>query len=125
VSEYQPGVCNIGTAQRRRRFGFATAAAAVAAGYVAACLSGVLPRVLLVGVFVPLAVAFEWGIQAGSSFCVRLALVGRYDFRGSGGERGTVPEDVRRDDRVQAAKITVAAVALAALTTGVLYVGLA
>ncbi len=124
MSEYQPGVCNIGTVQRKQRFGYAAAAAAVAVGYVAACLSGVLPRVLLVGVFVPLAVAFEWGLQAASSFCVRLALVGRYDFRGSDGERGTVPSDVRGDDRLQAAKITVAAIALAATTTGVVFVGL-
>ncbi|WP_299264376.1 hypothetical protein [Halorientalis sp.] len=124
MSEYQPGVCNIGAAQRRRRFGYATAAAAVTVWYVAICLSGLLPRVLLVGVFVPLAVTFEWALQAASAFCIGLALFGRYDFRGSGGEHGTVPDGVRRDDRVQAAKITVAAVSLAALVTGIVYLGL-
>lgn len=86
-------------------------------GYVA----DVVPGPLLVAVFVPLAVGFEWGLQAYTSFCVRLALVGRYDLRGDGGDAGEVSDpSARRDDRLQAAKITCAAVLLAGVTTGLL-----
>jgi hypothetical protein len=123
MTEYQPGRCNIGRRQRRRRLAVAGVAfglaALVAAGYVA----GALPIPALGAVFVLLALGFEWGIQAYAAFCVRLAVLSRYDFRGDGGEAGTVTDPrARYDDRVQAAKITAAAVALAGATTGLLAV---
>jgi len=118
VSTYQPASCNIGRRQRKRRLAVAGVAFAVAAGYVGAVVAGYLPEQLLVGVFVPLAVGFEWGVQAITSFCVRLALLNRYDFGSDDSETGTVTDPShRKADHEYAAKITVAAVALAGATT--------
>jgi hypothetical protein len=125
VSEYRPGACNIGPRQRRRRAQRAAAAAAVAVGIVAAQLLGVLPdRLLLVGTFVPLALAFEWAIQARESFCVGLALLGRHDVGTDDGEatgRVAEPND-RRADQLYATKITATSVLLAGLVTALLVV---
>ncbi len=96
-----------------------------AAVYVGAVVAGVVPEVLLVGVFVPLAVGFEWAIQASTGFCVRLAFLNRYDFStgDGGGKTGAVGDpEHRRADHEYAAKITVAAVAFAAATTALVWV---
>lgn len=122
MSAYQPGRCNIGRRQRRRRL-LVAATAFVAAGLTAvATAAGLVPEPALLATFVFLAVGFEYGFQAITSFCVRLALLSRYDFRGEGGEAGSVGDSsARYDDQVQAAKITVAALVLAALTTLLLF----
>ncbi|MFB6139524.1 MAG: hypothetical protein ABEJ26_03715 [Halosimplex sp.] len=119
MSTYRPASCNIGRRQRARRLSVALVGFAAAAGYLVAVAVGALPRSLLVGVFVPLAVGFEWAIQASTSFCVRLALLNRYDFRtGDGGTAGSVSDSAhRKADHEYAAKITVAAVALAGAAT--------
>ncbi|WP_136688892.1 hypothetical protein [Halorhabdus amylolytica] len=118
MSSYQPGACNIGPDQRRRRLAVAVAAFALATAQVVATVLGWLPDPVLVGVFVPLAIGFEWGLQAHTAFCVRLALLGRYDFRGAGGTSGEIDDpNYRRADDVQAAKLAVAGVTLSALTT--------
>ena len=79
-----------------------------------------MPAPLLLGVFVPLVREFEWGIQADAGFCVQSALLNRYRF---GRETGAVSDPAdRRDDRLQAAKITGVAVVAAAVVTGVLVV---
>jgi hypothetical protein len=121
VSTYRPGSCNIGERQRKRRIGVAAAAFTAAAAYAGAVAVGALADPLLVGVFVPLAVGFEWALQASTGFCVRLALLDRYDFRSAdGGAAGTVTDPShRRADHEYAAKITVTAVALAGATTAV------
>lgn len=124
MSHYQPGYCNIGPRQRRQRLAVALVSFVAAAGYALACVVGPLPEVLLVGVFVPLAIGFEWGFQAYTAFCVRLALLNRYDFRGEpGGKRGTVSTaSDHQADTIQAAKITTAALLVAGVTTLLLFV---
>ncbi|MFB6101728.1 MAG: hypothetical protein ABEJ73_04110 [Haloplanus sp.] len=119
---YRPGQCNIGRRQRRRRAALAGGGFLVAAVIVAAYLVGVIPRLLLASVFVPLAVAFEWAIQAYEAFCVRLALLGRYDFSGADdGDRGAVSAPGnQRADQLYALKISVVSVALAASVTAVI-----
>jgi hypothetical protein len=120
ASEYHPGACNIGGRQRRARARNAVISFAVAGAVVAAELLGYLPNeALLAGVFVPLTLGFEWAIQAYDAFCVRLALLGQYDFRADGG--GSVGEVAgsgdRRRDGFRAAKITAASVLFGAVTT--------
>lgn len=119
MTGYQPGYCNIGRRQRRKRLRLAAAAFGASGVYVLAYAVGLLPGPLLVGVFVPLTLGFEWAFQAYTSFCVRLALLNRYDFRGAaGGDAGTVTDpDARRADGLYAAKITCGAVLSAATTT--------
>jgi hypothetical protein len=118
VTDYRPGQCNIGSEQRQRRARIAALAFLTAAAVVAAYLAGGLPEPLLLVVFVPLAVGFEWAFQSHESFCVRLAMVGQYAF---GDDRGDVPDAAnRRADRLYAAKITAASVLLAAVLTAAL-----
>jgi len=118
VTDYRPGQCNIGSQQRRRRARIAALAFLAAAAVVAADAAGALPGPLLLVVFVPLAVGFEWAFQSYESFCVRLAMVGQYAF---GDDRGDVPEAAdRRADRLLAAKITAASVLLAGVVTAAL-----
>ncbi len=74
-----------------------------------------------IGVFVPLAFCFEWVIQAHTGFCVRLALLNGHNFSGAGGSAGRVTDATdRREDRLQAAKVTAVAVTVAAVTTAAL-----
>lgn len=125
MSDYRPGYCNIGRRQRHRRLALGLATMVLAAAYAAACLVGAVPRVLLAGVFVPLAVGFEYLFQAHGSFCVRLALAGRYDFTdrdGSGPAGEVTARTDRRADRVRAAKLSAAAVGLAAVVTGAIVI---
>lgn len=126
MTGYQPGVCNIGRRQRLGRAGIAAVAFAVTGGLVGAYALALVPEVLLVAAFVPLALGFEWAFQAYESFCVRLALLGRYDFSGASDDgvgRVADPGD-RRADQVHAAKITAASVLLAAVATYTLVVTL-
>lgn len=117
MSGYQPGYCNIGRRQRRHRLLVAVAAFVAAVVYVLAYIEGSLPAPLLVGVFVPLSIGYEWVLQASTAFCVRLALLNRYNFRG-GGEAGTVSDpEFRHADQLYAVKITAVAIGLAAVTT--------
>lgn len=121
MSGYHPGYCNIGRRQRRKRLLVAIVAFLAALVYLLAYSEGLLPPPLLIGVFIPLSIGFEWFIQAYTAFCVRLALLNRYNFRGDGGEAGTVSDPhSQRVDQVQAAKITSVAIGLAAVTTGIL-----
>ncbi|WP_435067800.1 hypothetical protein [Haloplanus sp. C73] len=112
---YRPAQCNIGRRQRYWRAALACVSFLVAVGIVVAYAVGALPGLLLIGVFAPLALAFEFGIQAYESFCVTLALLGKYDFADESG-RVTDPTN-RRDDRRYALRISAVSVALAALLT--------
>ncbi|WP_181687298.1 hypothetical protein [Halorhabdus salina] len=123
MSGYQPGACNIGPVQRRRRATIAAIAFALALGWTVGTAVGLLPEPVFVGVFVPLSIGFEWGLQAYTAFCVRLALLDRYDFRGTGGEAKPVTEWTdRRADDLQAAKLAAAGVACGAASTALLVV---
>jgi hypothetical protein len=121
MSEYEPGYCNIGRPQRRRRLAYAGLAFAATAVGVFGVAVGWIPRQLLIAAFVTLTIGFEMLIQAHTSFCVRLALLNRYDFRGDGGSRDRVTDsEARNADQVYATKITAISLALAAVTTGLL-----
>lgn len=115
MSDYRPGHCNIGRRERRKRALVAAGAFLAAALYTVACVVGLLPEALLVAVFLPLGVGFEWGLQAYDAFCVRLAVLGRYSVDD---ETGTVEDSENRHaDQLEATKITAAAIVLAALVT--------
>lgn len=121
-TSYRPGACNIGRRERRRRYRFATTGFVVAAAIVVAVALGALPEALLPAIFVPLAVAIEWFLQASKSFCVILGMIGKYSFEEQG-ETGTVEDsDARREDRASAVRITITAVVVATLITAVAYV---
>lgn len=121
MNEYEPATCNIGRGERRRRAVVSAVAFGAAVLYLSLCVVADVPTALFGGVFVPLAIGFEWAIQAHAAFCVRLALLNRYDFRSDGGEVGEVADPQSEwADQTRAAKITVAALVLAGITTAVI-----
>lgn len=123
-SAYRPGVCNIGPAARRERRLVALVSLTGAVGYAAFVLVSDLPTLLLLGLFVPLSVAIEWGLQARRSFCVTLALQGRYDFRDTAtdGGYGTVDQSTAREqDRRYALRLTLIGLVAGAVLTALVY----
>lgn len=81
-SGYRPGVCNIGSTERRRRYRYAGISGVVAVAYAAGVLAWSVPTALLLGLFVPLSLGTEFLLQARRSFCASLGFRGRFDLRG-------------------------------------------
>lgn len=112
---YQPGVCNIGPAEiRRRRFiGFAGMAAAVGMGLSLIAIDA--PAIARLLVALPLAAGFEGLIQARLRFCAGYGLAGLRNM-GEIGQAARVEDPAARAaDRRRAAMIhgTAAAAGLA------------
>ena len=118
-SSYEPGVCNIGRGEQFQRYVYAALAGVAAVAYVVVAVLLNVPSALLAGVFVPLALAVEWAVQARTSFCVRFALLGRYDTGNGGGE--VDGREARREDIRQSVRITVLSIAIAAVVTAAVY----
>lgn len=119
--EYEPAACNIGGAERRRRYRLASASLLAAGAYLAVVLAFDEPRVLLVGLAVPLALSVELSLQGRRAFCAALGARGRYAFDGTGGR--VADPAAREADRRYAGWLTVLGVlGGAALTVLVLAV---
>ena len=83
MPEYQPGVCNIGKNETRKRYTLAIAAFVVSALVICIILLLHWPRIALLISFIPLFVAFEGFYQGYFKFCAGFAAAGIYDFTGS------------------------------------------
>lgn len=121
-------MCNIGTRERRQRYGLAACCFAAGAVYLAVLLvRPSTPPVLALGLFVPFSLGIEWYLQGRRSFCATLGFTGRYDFRSDGGDRGRVTSGAARtDDRRYAFRLTLLGIlgglAMTVLTYGGLLV---
>jgi hypothetical protein len=122
---YQPGVCNIGHQERKRRrltgiLGVGTGLA-VAGGVVALGL----PDQYALGAFAFLLPGALGFVQDRMRFCVAFGALARYDLTGSGGDAGSVTErEAVRADRKRALQILALSTALAAVATGLLYLAI-
>ncbi|MFB6139003.1 MAG: hypothetical protein ABEJ26_01050 [Halosimplex sp.] len=127
MTEYQPGVCNIGRDERRTRRRLGDASFLVAAAYVGFVTATGRPAGFLLGAFPLLFGGFLGVVQDRLGFCVGLAALARYDLSGSGGGAGTVAEaDAVRRDRIEAVQVVAVALAAAvAVTTAVYGIGTA
>jgi MFS family permease len=123
VTEYQPGACNIGHAERRRRYLTGVAGFAAAALLVAAVATVHADRAWLLAAVAPLFVGFLGVLQARARFCVGFAMAGVFDVSASGERRQPAPEAGQRADRKRAIVLSVKA--LAAATVGALALYLA
>jgi hypothetical protein len=103
--EYEPAACNIGDAERRRRYRLAGASFLAAGAYLAAVLAFDEPRALLVGLVVPLGLGVELSLQGRRAFCAALGARGRYAFDGTGGH--VADPAAREADRRYAGWLTV------------------
>lgn len=122
MSEYQPGVCNIGTDERRKRRTLGAVSALAAGGASLFVLATGRPAVTLLWTFPLWVGAFVGLFQDRMGFCVGFGVMARYDLTGSGGDAGTVSEtEAVRRDRRRALEVLGFALLAAALTTASVY----
>ncbi|MGB9964384.1 hypothetical protein [Halobacterium hubeiense] len=119
---YQPGACNIGPAERRKRYLTGVAGFAATALLVAAVATLHADRAWLLAAVAPLFVGFLGVLQARKRFCVGFAMAGVYDVSADGGDRESAPAAGQRADRKRAIVLSVQALAAATATALALYV---
>lgn len=118
MTEYQPGVCNIGAEQRRARRLSGIGSFGLAVAVVLAVGLDVLPASTL-----PVTAPFVFGgwvglVQDYYGFCVAFGALARYDLSGSGGTTGSVAEaEAVAADRRRAVRILAVAAVLTVVTT--------
>ena len=117
--EYQPGVCNIGPAQQRRRLLLGIASFLLAAGLVAAVVAVGWPRwALLLSVF-PLYGAAMGYLQYRERFCVGFAGIGVFDV--GDGTNQVLDEAALAADRKRAVRLNAKSVAVGVLGAVAIY----
>jgi len=122
MSEYQPGVCNIGRDERRKRRTAGLLGATAAVGATLFVFATGRPPTMLLLTFPLWFGAFVGFVQDRLGFCVGFGALARYDLSGSGGDAGAVSdaEAVRRDRR-RAVEVLVYSALAALVTTAVVY----
>ncbi|QLH79764.1 hypothetical protein HZS55_21790 [Halosimplex rubrum] len=122
MSEYQPGVCNIGRDERRKRRTLGAVSFLAAAAYVGVVLGTGRPAGLLLGSFPLLFGGFVGVVQDRMGFCAGFGALARYDLSGSGGGAGSVAEEEAvKQDRIKAFQVVAVAAAAAVLATMAVY----
>ena len=118
--EYQPGVCNIGPTQQRRRLLLGVGSLLVAAGFVAAAVALAWPRWSLIAAVVPLYGAAMGALQYRERFCIGFAGMGVFDV--GDGANEIQNEAALAADRKKAVRLNAKAMALGAAGTVVVFV---
>ena len=122
MTEYQPGVCNIGRDERRKRRLAGAGSFLVAAVYVGYVLATGQPDGLLLGAFPFLFGGFIGVVQDRMGFCAAFGALARYDLSGSEGEAGEVTDrEAVKQDRIRAFQVLAVAAAAAIVATMVVY----
>jgi uncharacterized membrane protein len=105
MEKYQPGVCNIGKNERRKRYGIAVVGFAVTLLVVYLILSFDLPRLVLL-----------------LSFCAGFAAAGISDLSGSGGSRSKVTnQEFHRKDMQKARQIHIYSIVSSIIIVALIY----
>ncbi len=122
MPEYMPGVCNIGKAEIRKRYALAAVAFVISAILAAAIILFNWPRLVLLVLFIPLAMAFEGLYQGYFRFCAGFAAAGKYDLTGSGGKEGKVTDSKsHKTDMLKARQIHIYSVASSIIIAVIIY----
>lgn len=120
--EYEPGVCNIGEAEQRKRYGLGALAALATLALVVAVVAFSLPAWYLFASVAPLVGVAEGFFQARFNFCAGFAMAGVYDVSSDGADRREVTsESDRRADTKRARQIHLYSVATAVAGAVVIY----
>jgi len=118
MTEYQPGVCNIGAEQRRARRLSGIGSFGLAAAVVLAVFLDVAPARTLWATAPFVFGGWVGFVQDHYGFCVAFGALARYDLSGSGGTAGSVAEaEAVAADRKRAVQILLVAAALTLGTT--------
>lgn len=118
MSEYQPGTCNIGPDEIKRRKTFAIAGFVFFLVSLIGAFGPHATRITRLGVAVP-AILFATGlVQARKKFCLAFGFAGTFNFSKVGQVNKVLSPEERKADRVTAAKILLESLLIAALMTG-------
>jgi len=121
MAEYRPGACNIGHAERRKRYLSGVAGFAATALLVVGVATLDASRTWLLAAVAPLFGGFLGLLQARAGFCAGYAMAGVYDVSETGGNRQSAPADGQRADRRRAIVLPLQALAAAAVGAVALY----
>ncbi|CDK39283.1 hypothetical protein [Halorubrum sp. AJ67] len=117
--EYQPGVCNIGPTQQRRRLLLGVGSLALAAVYVAAVVALAWPQwSLALSVFPLYGAAMGW-LQYRERFCIGFAGIGVFDV--GEGTSEIRNEEALAADRKKAVTLNAKAVGIGVVGTVAVY----
>ena len=113
--DYQPGVCNIGPLEirRRRMAGHVGLVAAVA--LLAILVAAGAPPLARLLVLVPAAVSASGYIQARMRFCAAYGSAGIFNFGGAGDAKSVADAQARAADRRRAFQIGASSAAIGAV----------
>jgi hypothetical protein len=118
---YQPGVCNIGPAEIRRRRMAGHVGAAAALVLLAVLIAIGAPAWTRLAVILPVAVSASGYLQARMKFCAGFAQRGIFNFGGSGDAVVVQDAEARRLDLRRARQISLSSFAIG-LAVGVVAV---
>lgn len=106
MTEYEAGVCNIGKAEKRKRYGLGLGGLAISLALTGLILADVIASVGIFGVFIASFLAFEGLLQGYFNFCAGFASKGIYDVSEKGGKRKEVEDETaRKQDKIRAIQI--------------------
>jgi hypothetical protein len=113
TSVYQPGVCNIGPAEIRRRRLSGWIGLAVAVVFLVVAFAFAWPPAWRLLVALPVFLAAQGFLQAAFHFCVGFASRGLYNFGALGSEESVQDAEFRKQDQRKAMQITLLATGIA------------
>jgi hypothetical protein len=120
TTSYQPGVCNIGPAERRRRLNLGWAGAAITVVVLVLFVIAQVPDAWRFVVAAPAALAANGFLQYGMHFCVNFAMRGLYNLGPAlHAEENVIDAQMRRADQRKGLQIISISLIIAA---GVVFV---
>ncbi|SFG00074.1 hypothetical protein SAMN04488063_1089 [Halopelagius inordinatus] len=123
MPEYQPGECNIGEAEQRRRYALGLLASVATLVLITWVLTNDGPMGLLALASIPLFGAAEGFFQGRYEFCTGFASLGVYDVSDEGHDRREVRAEAdRKADKRRAWRIHAYSASVAVVGTVLLYV---
>lgn len=125
MSEYQPGICNIGGAEVARRKQVAILGSALFIAFAAlAIIRSYSPQAALIGL-IPAFIASIGYVQSRKRFCLAYGLLGTFNFAALGSISKVTDAQALAADRRTAAQIILQSLGLAIAVTGLLLTALA
>ncbi|WP_058364940.1 hypothetical protein [Haloparvum sedimenti] len=118
--EYQPGVCNIGPGEQRKRLALGGGSLVAAAVLIAVVVIGEFPASYLLATVFPLYGAAMGILQYRERFCVGFAALGVFDV--GAGNREVTDDAAREADRKRAVRLNAKALALGIASAVAVYV---
>jgi hypothetical protein len=118
MTDYQPGVCNIGEPEQRLRL-ITGILSMISAGLVLfLILRFGIPRISYIAIFILLLFGFEGLVQYEEKFCAGYAVLGYYNLSDTLGDAKKVQQEKeRRRDLLKAFEIHVFSLSAAAIAT--------